>query len=179
MKQMFNITLGALILVTALGISSNAWAKSAKPASTEQKLSQADLPAVVMTTLQKNFPMAMITQVTKETENKVDVYDVETKDGEIERDLLFKLDGTLIEIGEHINVSELPVVVSAAALNAYPKSSIEKAERKTINGVLNYDVTVESHGESYELLLSPSGSVLSSAGEADDDDESEDDGDDD
>ena len=122
------------------------------------------------------YPNATINQVISETENGEAVYDVETNDNGIERDLLITPSGTIIEVGEHLRVSDLHTAISSAALNGYPNGKIEEAERKLMNGETFYEVMVENGNTDIELRISPTGSLLSTI---DDDQDEEENGDDD
>jgi hypothetical protein len=141
----------------------------------DKKISEKELPAIVRASFQKHFPSATITQVATDNEFNQSVYDVESKDGAIVRDLIFALDGTLLETGEHIQVSALPAALAAAVNAAYPAAKIDEAERKTQGSTLTYEVTVISGKTEHELVLSPSGAILSTDSEDDEDEEGDDD----
>ncbi|MBK6911013.1 MAG: PepSY-like domain-containing protein [bacterium] len=176
MKNLTSVLLAAIIALVLVGSALPALAKAAKGTGTAKEVSQPELPMAVTQSLQMAFPGAVITEVSKENENNVQVYDIETRDGMIERDLIFGLDGTLLEVGEHIPAADLPAAVRDATNKAFPGGSITEAERKTIGGTMRYDVTVQSGGASHELYFSPAGAILNVT---DDEDDGGDDGDDD
>lgn len=160
-KSRFNALLATAILLV-LGVV-------AVVCAAEKKISEKELPAVVRASFQKHFPSATITQVATENEFNQSVYDVESKDGAIVRDLIFALDGTLLETGEHIQATALPPAVANAINAAYPSAKIDEAEQKTQGSTISYEVTVLVGKTEHELVLSPSGAILSTDSEEDDD----------
>lgn len=154
----------ATLAVLALCFSPFAWSKSDQ------------LPSAISSALQKAYPGAEVTQVTQEVENGMSVFDVEIKQGAVERDLIFSHDGTLIEAGEHIAVSALPSEVTRAIQNQYPNARITAAERKTGNGPERFDVKVEENGSVHELVVTPTGQItLEQDDQGEEEDESGDD----
>lgn len=146
--------------------------------STAQKLRSSDLPAAVTASLNRLYPNAKVTQFVSEDEQGRQVFDVETAENGIERDLLIDPNGTVIEIGEHMKVSDLPAPVVSAVKSAHPHGKIEEAELKTASGENYYEVLVESGGTDIELRISTSGIILAGSND-DENEEKEEDGDDD
>ena len=66
------------------------------------------LPPAVLKAFKTAYPNAVITGASKETENGVTLYEVESVDGKLNRDLLYTADGKATEIEETIAPENLP-----------------------------------------------------------------------
>jgi hypothetical protein len=101
------------------------------------------LPAAVTAAFTKAYPAAQIKASAKETENGKTVYEVESVDKGLNRDLLYAEDGTVLECEEQIRETDLPSPVAAALKQLYPKATITKAERTTKGTVVQYDLALK------------------------------------
>jgi len=113
---------------TVLGLSSSVTllAMLATLAAGQEKLDPSKLPPKVSDSLKARFPGAMITQVTKETENGEVIYDIEmTKDGK-KHEMDCKEDGTIVDIQNEIAAKDLPTAALSAIKAKYPGSSIKE-----------------------------------------------------
>jgi uncharacterized membrane protein YkoI len=126
----------------------------------ERKLAKKDLPAAVMAAFQRVYPNATIKAVAEEKKDGKVCYEVESLDGGTSRDLLYLVDGTVVEIEEAIPVAELPQVVMAAVAAKYPKAKVLKAEKVTKGAVVTYDVEVRTGGRKVAVDVDASGRVI-------------------
>jgi len=95
-------------------------------AAAQEKLDASKLPPKVSDAVKARFPGAMITQVTKETENGEVVYDIEiTKDGK-KHEMDCKEDGTLVDIQNEIAVKDLPPAAVTGIKSKYPDCTIKE-----------------------------------------------------
>ena len=101
-----------------------------------------ELPAAVASAFKKAYPAAVINASAKETENGKTVYEVESVDKGLNRDLLYAADGTVLECEEQIKEADVPAPVIAALKALYPKATISKAERTTKGKALQYDLAL-------------------------------------
>lgn len=101
------------------------------------------LPAAVADAFKKAYPDAVISASSKETENGKTVYEVESVDKGLNRDLVYAADGTVLECEEPIAEADIPAPVVAALRQLYPKATITKAEKTTKGQALQYDLALK------------------------------------
>ncbi len=125
-----------------------------------RKYTANDMPDAVITAFNKTYPNATALGYDIENENGGKFYEIESKDGDIRRDLLYNADGSIFEIEEVMNISDLPAqVVSSVAMN-YPKGTITKAERVTKGSDTLYEVVVKTGKRKREVRLNGSGDII-------------------
>ncbi len=133
---------------------------AAAPASA----AEAKLPPAVAAAFRKAYPAATVKNVSKETENGRTQYEVESVDNGRERDLNYLADGTVVDMEEAIEASEVPAAVSAAISARYPNAKISRREKLTITKgqVVQYQFGVTGAGAKVtELVLTPDGQWVS------------------
>ena len=114
------------------------------------------LPAAVASAFKKAYPTAVIDASAKEEENGKTVYEIESVDKGMNRDLLYAADGTVLECEEQVKEADIPAPVMAALKKLYPKATITKAERTTKGKLLQYDLALAGAPVA-ELSLLPDG----------------------
>lgn len=133
----------------------------AVPAAKEgKKLTEKDLPPTVLAAFQKAYPKATIAGVDKEKEGGKMVFEIESVDGTIHRDLLYAPDGKVIAIEESVAIDQLPEAVRNAVTKEFPQGKIEKAEKVMRGAELKYEFLVQSGETTHEVVIDPSGKVL-------------------
>lgn len=147
----------SILLVTAFLLSLTSVAHS----QGEKKLTAKQLPSAVKTAFNKSFPAAKIVGASSEVENGKTLFEVESVDGKINRDLLYKEDGTCVEIEETIPLSALPTEVSAALKKEAGKSRIQKAEKLTKGETIQYEFVVGSGKQQREVVIDQAGKLVS------------------
>ena len=151
---------------------------SATAADEQKKPTKNDIPAAIMAAFQEAYPKATIVSFGQEKIDSIIAFEIESKDGDVERNILYKLDGAVVEIEETISASALPDAVKTAIAEAYPKGKIEKRERLTRGKTVEYEVLVEQGEAAYEIVASPEGKIVRSEpvdSEQDEDDEGDED----
>jgi hypothetical protein len=91
-----------------------------------EKLDPSKLPPKVAEAVKARFPGATITQVTKELENGVVVYDIEMTRGGKKHEMDCQEDGTLIDVQNEVPASALPAGASDAIKKKHPGSTIKE-----------------------------------------------------
>ncbi len=142
-----------LLFVILAGTGSNVYAQ-------KKKYTEKDMPAAVIMSFQKNFPDATIRGYDKETEDEVTTYEVEATVGDIKKDIQFNADGTVIEIEEAMNTSDLPEKVVTAINNKYSSPTILKSEKVTKGADLLYEVVIKVKSKKREVRLDKDGNIL-------------------
>ena len=95
----------------------------------EKKIKAKDLPVAVAAAFQKAYPQAKIKGTSMETENGKTMYEIESVDGKVNRDLLYAADGSCLEIEETVAVKDLPADVAAGLKKGFPEGKVSKAEK--------------------------------------------------
>jgi hypothetical protein len=126
----------------------------------DQKIKAKDLPAAVTAAFQKAYPNAKIKGTSKEVENGKTMYEVESVDGKINRDLLFNADGTCAEIEEAIPVKALPDGVGTALTKTFPKGKVLKSEKLTKGETIQYELVIQSGKEKHEVVFDAKGTII-------------------
>jgi len=140
-------------------------AKAADPA--------AKLPAPILTAFRTSYPNATIKNASKETENGKTVWEVESIDNGLARDLIYNPDGTVLEFEEQIDPASLPAAVSAALKAKYPKATITKAEKLMKGTTITYETALKGAALA-SVEITPEGKIVPAAKEKDEKDEKED-----
>jgi len=153
------------ILVTLAG------SLSVRAAEKNEK-AEVKAPAAVVTAFQAAYPRAKILDVSIETVNGKDYYEIESQDGATRRDLLYTADGAVYQTEELMGVADLPLKVTESVLSKYPAAKMQKAEKITRAGVTEYEVLAEVGEDNLEILVSADGQIKSQANAGDQDEES-------
>lgn len=142
------------VIVAALVPAGLAARQTAQP-----KPAKVTLPAAIDAAFKAAYPTATINHVSKEKENGQEIYEVESVDRGLHRDLNYKPDGTVIEVEEEVAETDLPAAVATAIKTRYPKATIVKREKLIKNGTTNYEVALK--GGPGEVVLTPDGKWVS------------------
>jgi uncharacterized membrane protein YkoI len=126
----------------------------------EKRLKKTDVPKVILSAFEKAYPKATVKGYGSEVENGKTSYELETVEGKTHRDILYSADGTVIEIEEGMNVSDLPEAVLATIKKEYPKGSITSAEKLTKEESSGYEVVVKHGKKKTEVRLDATGKIL-------------------
>jgi len=120
------------------------------------------LPPAVDAAFKKAYPNATIKNVSKETEDGKMVYEIESMDNGMARDLVYLADGTVVSYEEGITVASVPAAVSASVKARYPTSTIAVAEKLFEKGAMNYELTLKGAAVA-SVTLAPDGTWISPA----------------
>ena len=130
-------------------------AAAAKPAADPA----AKLPAPILTAFRTSYPNATIKGAAKETEDGKTVWEVESIDNGLTRDLIYSPDGTVVEIEEETAMANVPAAVTDAIKVKYPKATITKAEKMTVGQTITYELTLKGAAVA-SIELTPDGKVV-------------------
>ena len=139
-----------LVLVTLLAIAPLAMAQTAKPAPAARPAPAAQaadpaakLPAPILAAFKKSYPNATIKNVAKETEDGKTVWEVESVDNNLTRDIVYNPDGTIVDMEEQIAIASLPAAVTDFVKAKYPKATITLAEKTTAGAKTWFELTLK------------------------------------
>jgi len=135
-------------------------AEGKKEEGTEKKIAKKELPSAVLTAFEKAYPEAKILGTSMETEDSTTYFEIESKDGKVKRDLLYKADGTVKEIEERVAQTDLPAAIKEAIAKEYPKGKIRKGEKTTRDNVVEYELIVRNGKDKLEVVLDETGKIV-------------------
>ncbi len=147
--------IGLLLVVSLI-----AAAAFAPAIAKEKKDAKVDVPQAVYDAFTKAYPNAKITGSGKEKKDGKTVFEIESKDGSVTRDLLYKDDGTLVEIEEKIPPTSLPLGVLQGIKAKYPTGETVKAERISRGETTEYELRLKQDSDYYELTVSSAGKII-------------------
>ncbi len=129
-------------------------------AQEKKKSPAAALPGAVGAAFHKAYPNAKITGTGREKEKGALLYEVESMDGAVRRDLLYRKDGSVVEIEEAIAPGDLPDAVKQSLAKEIPGAKILKAEKTTRGSSVGYELSAESGGKKYSVAFDGNGKLL-------------------
>jgi DNA-binding beta-propeller fold protein YncE len=132
----------------------------------QAKAMKAELPPAVLDAFKAAYPKAVIKGTSKETEKGVILYEIESVDGMMNRDLLYTADGKTVEIEESVTPGALPAAIKQALTKAYPGYKLLKAEELTQDGQRLYELQIRHKGKTSEVTVDTGGKLLVGAPEA-------------
>jgi hypothetical protein len=127
-----------------------------------KKIAVKDLPIAITTAFQKTYPKTTITGAATEMESGKKMYEVESKDGTINRDLLFTEKGEVFEIEESITPESLPADITSALEKQFTKYKLVKGEKITHGAKVEYELKVKSSKKMYAVVLDSSAKIIKS-----------------
>lgn len=151
----FNRRLTAVVLA-ALMSSLLLAAADSKP----KRVSKKDLPANVVTAVQKAYPDAKIGSCRAEQREGMTVYTLRVRDGSAKRTLTYNEGGFFVESRQQVGIRELPVEITGAFAARYPRGKLMAAEKLVKGKDVTYRVTILQEKTRYEDLYDPSGHLL-------------------
>jgi len=125
----------------------------------EHALREAQVPAAVRDAFHRAYPTARATKYTSEHENGRTIYEVESVDGTVHRDVNFAADGTILETETQVTPAQLPAPVRAAA--EANGARINKAEVVVVGRDTTYEITIM--GRQGELKVTKDGHPVPAA----------------
>lgn len=130
----------------------------------EEKVPLDKLPKAVSDAVTKRFPKAKMVSAATELEDKVKVYEVTIKEGEVNTDVTLTVEGVILGFESSVAVADLPKPVSDAVATKYPQGKMKSAE--TVTKVKEgketmeyYEVVVTSGADTVEMQILPDGKI--------------------
>jgi putative PepSY-like beta-lactamase-inhibitor len=115
------------------------------------------LPPAIATAFHQTYPGARILTVSRERRDGKVVYEIESRDGPMRRDLIYSLEGNTVEIEDILPADSVPAPVRTAVQRDLPGAAILGAERVTTGAVIVYEVQVKKSGRTRLLVYDPAG----------------------
>jgi hypothetical protein len=150
LSRMFaTIIVLAFAAASARAVPVQAPAKPAKAAASK-------LPAPILAAFKAAYPNATIKAAAEEKENGKLVWEVESIDNGLGRDLIYTPDGSVVEMEEEVPSAQLPAPVAAAVKAQYPAARIVKGEKLTRGTTVSYELQLSGAAKK-SIELTPEG----------------------
>ncbi len=133
----------------------------AKPAVLDLKV----LPDAVLAAFKASYPKAEIKGASKEVENGVTQFEVESVDGKLNRDLIYSVDGKVIEMEITTAPENLPDAVQKTLAKDYPGAKVLKAEILTKGEVKLFELSLQVKDKKMGVTIDPAGKIVEKAPE--------------
>ncbi len=153
MQSIRRMAVVSLVLIVVFALAVDASAK-------EKKITKKDVPSAVISAFVKAYPKAEVKGYSTETENGKTYYEVESMQGKTSLDVSYLADGTATEVEEGVAAKDLPNPVMQAVKAKYPKGKIAKAEKKTADTLVTYELKVKTGKTHARLEIDPTGKIL-------------------
>ena len=152
---------GVCLVLSAPNPFARSSAQTAKPTpATAKSRAKTPLPPAVEAAFKTAYPNAIIKRVSKEREGGHDVYEVESIDAGLARDINYLADGTIVDIEEAINAADVPPAVAAALTKRYPTAKIIKREKLTEGAKVSYEFQLAGV-RIKDAVIAPDGTFVS------------------
>jgi hypothetical protein len=117
----------------------------------------ATAPQAVMSAFKQAYPNATVLHVSRERRDGKIVYELETRDGTMRRDLIYDLEGHTLEIEEILPADSVPAAVRAGLERDLKGATILGAERVMRADTVLYEVQARKAGRTQILTYDPEG----------------------
>ena len=149
----------AVIFALALAVSVAGAAQQPAPAKAANPVAVPPAPAPILAAFKAAYPHATIKTAAEEKENGKVVWEVESTENGLGRDLVYTPDGTIVEIEEEVPSAQLPAPVTAAVKAQYPSARIVKGERVTRGATVTYELQLAGAAKK-SIELTPEGKLV-------------------
>ena len=148
----------ALLLILLFAIPS--MAQKNGEGEEEQSIKRKDVPKAVLAAFEKSYSKATVKGYSRESEEGKTVYEIESKEGTINRDILYAADGTLISVEETLPYAQLPDAVRNTIAKEYSKAKVSKCEKLIKGSTTEFELHLKSGKKNIEVLLDAGGKVV-------------------
>jgi hypothetical protein len=143
-------------------VLTSAFTLNAENESGKKKIGSNEVPPVVLSAFKKSYPHARIAKISEETEEDTELFEIESKDNQVERKLLYTAEGELIKTEEAILKTDVPAAITKTVNAAYPECTITSAEKITRGNDVHYEIIIVKSKHTYDLFLSGDGKFIPS-----------------
>ena len=126
----------------------------------EKKIGANEVPLIIITNFKAAYPNATIHGYASEKENGKQYYEIESREGTTLRDVLYNPDGTIAEVEESIDASDLPASVQETFRQQHPRAVITLAEKTTVGDKVTYEVKAREGRKRFSIEFDSSGKAL-------------------
>ena len=134
--------------------------RAVKADVSQKKISKKAIPQAVLNAFQQKYPTATITGQIREVRERIPFYEIQSTDSVGTRDVLFTEDGTMVEVGESIDESDLPQKVRDGLNEKYPSAVVETVESVTRGPHVEYEISLKVGSKKIEVIANTAGKVF-------------------
>ena len=136
---------------------------SAQTVTRETPIWQDDLPNQVLEAFKSAYPKANPRSYTKVEVNSVPLfYRIEIAEKALHRNVTYNPDGSVSNLEDRIATNELPAAAQQIIKEKHPNGRVERAEKVTRGGQIEYKSAVKSGDKSFNLVFDADGKLISS-----------------
>lgn len=146
------------MMMATLALAAGARPASAQAADSERTIPAARVPQAVRNAFRRAFPNAIVRRYSTEVENGKTIYEVESREGGMRRDLDISAEGQILEVETPVSAAQLPAAVRTAAERG--GAHIQAAELVVAGHDTTYELRIQ--GRRGELKLRPNGQPAAS-----------------
>ena len=151
----------AVIFALAFAVSVAGAARQTAPAKAAKPAAAPSAPAPILAAFEAAYPHATMKSAAAEKEDGKVVWEVESTENGLGRDLLYTPDGTVVEIEEEVPSAQLPAPVTAAVKAQYPAARIVTGEKVTRGATVVYELQLAGAARK-SIDLTPEGKPVAS-----------------
>lgn len=129
-------------------------------ARADQKLEKKDVPRAVIAAFEKAYPNATVRGYGKEREGGHVYYEIESTDGNVKRDILYRANGSVVEMEETIPPADTPDNIRQAIEKQFPGAELVKVEKTTAGTKIGYEVSAKQGKRRISLEMNADGKIL-------------------
>jgi hypothetical protein len=126
----------------------------------DKKITKRDVPAEVLKAFEAAFPKVEVNAYLTESEDSTTFYEFETVEGTIKRDILYKADGTLVEVEEILTPETVPIEIAKAVTTNMHKAQILGGEKTTKGSEITYEIKIKAGKKTGKVVLSADGKII-------------------
>jgi len=126
-------------------------------AGAETKVKLSDAPPAVQTTVKTETGNAKVVGLTREVENGKTVYELETIENGLVRDLIIGADGAVLIVEQQITLAALPAGAKSAIEKQAAGARINKVEKVTEGNKVFYEAAIKRFLRTSEIKVDADG----------------------
>ena len=153
--------LTTVLQLTLVMIAFVALGSSALGQDREKRVTAKDMPPIVIANFKRAYPKATIRGYVSEIENGKQYYEIESREGAMQRDVLYNADGSVAEIEEVIDASALPRAALQAIRQSHPRAVITLTEKTVAGDKITYEVHAREGRKRFAMEFDSDGKLLS------------------
>ena len=166
---MINPSSKMIMLVSSIGLA----VLTQQAGSQEKRINRNSVPQAILSAFEHAYPKAKAKGYSTETENGRTLFEIESSQGKMSLDVLYNLDGTVVEVEEGVAPKDLPATVRQTVGSRYPQGRIDIAERKSVGEKVTYELSVQVGKNKVSVEVDSSGKIVNKSKSVGEEEENE------
>lgn len=126
----------------------------------EQAIKKGEVPHPILAAFEKSYPKAKVKGYSKEMDKGKAVYEIESTEGKMLRDVTYDEGANLVSVEESLPFAKLPQAVKAAVKKEFPKSKAIRCEKIQKGATTEFEVVMKSGKKQQEIVFDGDGKVV-------------------